>query len=707
MTMKLMHAVEHAYDGDVHHDYSAATLARLWADLPEPFRLDQFGPADMPPDIAPALRIYQGARTARINVAQLPEPLRQEMAWAIWRVIDLGAIVPVAATSQIVTLLATATARPERQTLSSFMERPLGDWERWIKEARVRRTGRIQSAGSTNGLATEFRRFYTMLWFVYDTGPWWHRDVWFPRLDPRIPQRTHEPTMLSARWFDIEPGWLRDGVKWYCKTSLELGQLSWTTVARRPVYFREFGRFLIDRSIDGPALAATPTEVRVLMLDFLSWIRQLRGRHGPTKGATIGKAHQKHLMGAVESFYAFMEEYKDVAAHELGEPRWALLDAPHTRLWRRGEKPLIRGQADESNLIPAAAMSDLLKGADLLAKPLSEGGLGDEQAMRILLLLAKTGRRQSEIRMLDFDPLLPLSEVIDEQDGEALVAKLRYQQTKIDGAPDTIFIDAETVAIVNDQQRWGRERMAAAGRESTTPKYLFMALSQNRNGDRPYSWPVLYDRLAWLSEQLDVRDPNGKLVCFSKTHSFRHTRATSLINLGVPLHVVQRYLGHLSPKMTMHYAQTLDETHRREFLRFRKITADARELDLAPEDLYDMLELDKRTDRVLPNGLCMLPPRQICNRGNACLTCNKFVTDASYLSEHEEQRAALIELIERRHDAHRRRTGQPMSDGNIWKSERLKELRALDAIIAKLKHPDVGSRPVRGAGTSAQDEQAA
>lgn len=103
----------------------------------------------------------------------------------------------------------------------------------------------------------------------------------------------------------------------------------------------------------------------------------------------------------------------------------------------------------------------------------------------------------------------------------------------------------------------------------------------------------------------------------------------------------------------------------------------------------------------------MLPPRQVCNRGNACLTCNKFVTDTSYLSEHEEQRAALVELIERRDDAHRRRTGQPMSDDNIWKSERLKELRALDAIIAKLKHPDVACRPLRGAGTSAQDEQAA
>jgi integrase len=41
---------------------------------------------------------------------------------------------------------------------------------------------------------------------------------------------------------------------------------------------------------------------------------------------------------------------------------------------------------------------------------------------------------------------------------------------------------------------------------------------------------------------------------FSQTHRLRHTRATELLNDGVPIHVVQRYLGHKSPEMTMRYA---------------------------------------------------------------------------------------------------------------------------------------------------------
>lgn len=42
----------------------------------------------------------------------------------------------------------------------------------------------------------------------------------------------------------------------------------------------------------------------------------------------------------------------------------------------------------------------------------------------------------------------------------------------------------------------------------------------------------------------------------------------------------------------------------------------------------------RRADRVLPNGWCMLPQKQVCSRGNACLTCDKFVTDASH---HDKQ----------------------------------------------------------------------
>jgi len=105
--------------------------------------------------------------------------------------------------------------------------------------------------------------------------------------------------------------------------------------------------------------------------------------------------------------------------------------------------------------------------------------------------------------------------------------------------------------------------------------------------------------------RLDLRDSAGRLIGFQRTHRFRHT-ATSLLNAGVPIHVVQRYLGHLSPATTMHYAQTLAETAEGEFLRYRKITADARDLQRDGRELYDMLQPDKRTDHPLPDPFVLV-----------------------------------------------------------------------------------------------------
>ena len=208
-----------------------------------------------------------------------------------------------------------------------------------------------------------------------------------------------------------------------------------------------------------------------------------------------------------------------------------------------------------------------------------------------------------------------------------------------------------------------------------------------------------------------MRDAAGRLIDFNRTHRFRHTRATSLLNAGVPIHVVQRYLGHLTPTMAMHYARTLAETAEAEFLRFRKLTADARELEADPRDLYDMLQLDARTDRILPNGYCLLPPRQSCDRGNACLTCDKFATDATFLPELRAQEDRTLALIDSRQAAFTARTGAPMTPGNVWLEGRQREAAALDAIITTLDatpetaaHGQPGA--VRGAGVPARTDAA-
>jgi hypothetical protein len=213
---------------------------------------------------------------------------------------------------------------------------------------------------------------------------------------------------------------------------------------------------------------------------------------------------------------------------------------------------------------------------------------------------------------------------------------------------------------------------------------------------------TLHYRLAALAERIDLRNELGQRVRVSRTHNFRHSKATSLLNAGVPLHVVMRYMGHLSPAMTMHYAQTLSQTHEREFLRFKKITADGREYQGDPGDLFDRLQLDRRTDRILPNGWCLLPPRQACTKGNACLSCSKFVTDETFRPALEHQLAETGQLITRRRAEHQQRYRHPMTGDNVWLAGRQQETAALGRILITLdqvRKADGTIVPIRGAGT--------
>ena len=157
-----------------------------------------------------------------------------------------------------------------------------------------------------------------------------------------------------------------------------------------------------------------------------------------------------------------MHDHRDTAAAALAEPGWLQLGPHHAMFFRRGEKPRNRHRGSERDVIDDDAFTQIMAGAGLLGVPAAEGGLGDEQAMRILMLLARTGRRVSEICLLDRDPLLPLDAAASARDTAGFTARLRYQQTKIEGAPDTILVDQEIVAIIRAQQQWAGRFLAAS-----------------------------------------------------------------------------------------------------------------------------------------------------------------------------------------------------------------------------------------------------
>lgn len=256
------------------------------------------------------------------------------------------------------------------------------------------------------------------------------------------------------------------------------------------------------------------------------------------------------------------------------------------------------------------------------------------------------------------------------------------------------------MAIIKAQQQVARDFMRAMGSPDTQPRYLFLRTRTNRHGTVAYPMPTLHAHLKQLAKKLAITDSAGRPVQISKTHRFRHTAATNLINAGVPLHVVMRYFGHVSPEMTLHYAVTRSQTMEEEFLKYKKVTRDGRAAEIDGTDLYDLIQLDKRADRVLPNGWCTLPPKQLCDKGNACLTCSKFVTDATHASELRRQLETTERLIAARQEAFTAKYGVSMGDDNVWLQGRHVEIDSLNRILLSIN--DITNRAVRGAGVTDQ-----
>lgn len=686
--------------------------ARLVADLPEIFRATVFDPRD--PRLVSVF--MTGSRTTGFTTTRLPLPMQREISWWLQTCDRTGERVVHGSewARWSATALSVIDRRPE---VCSFADLTLTEWMTAWVHAFHADYQRMPAPGSRNRAEIALRGMLRRLVLHYSDAEWWLHDVWSLKLDARIPRREHEPRANTAvRWGDIEPGWLREGTKYYLRLQLESGHLTWSTVMQHRVVVTRFAAFLTERGIDHPALTlGSPSDLRAIALDFATflhrWRRRSSGRGalgGPLQSLTISRNQQ-----AIGLFYRTMTDYRAEAAAALGDQRWLALTDSHARLYRpedyrRGRT--IR-QADEGNYINDTDLSSMLTHIELLGLPTEQTrtiargdqavdvtGFGQPAVMRAWLIQALTGRRASEVLMMDFDPLLDIPGLDPATVLKGgMVAKLRYQQTKIDTAPNTILVGRDVAEIIAEQQAWVRQRWKLGPEESI--RYLFPKTTGNRHGTK--SWETSnYNRiLKDFSRHLNLPDARGELLAYSRSHRLRHTKATNLLNAGAPVHVVQRYLGHLSPEMSMRYAATLASTAEREFLATVKIGRDGREIGMARRDMLDLVQLDRRTDRVLPNGYCLLAPTRSCDKGNACHGCDHFATDRTYLPEIRRQLAETERLVTTRQAQHTARYGEPMSPNNVWLEQRTAEVRSMRLEITALEaQPANSTTAVRGAG---------
>src|SRR5207244_10821276 len=111
-----------------------------------------------------------------------------------------------------------------------------------------------------------------------------------------------------------------------------------------------------------------------------------------------------------------------------------------------------------------------------------------------------------------------------------------------------------------------------------------------RTGAKPYPSGTSTFRLREFSKIVQVADSKGRPVRLSHTHRFRHTKFTRLAELGLPVHVLQRYAGHATPTMTLHYIAQREEHAEQAFLATVKLKADGTRVTFSRED-HDTMPL--------------------------------------------------------------------------------------------------------------------
>lgn len=681
-------------------------LERLRADLPPLWRGPVIGPG------IPGWESLTTAADRHIRLDDLPDPFAIELAWmAHWQAGD-GTRCSVQAINQLATILRRAERdnHPVPDSLRAMDWDTASALQGWYYAAQWRR---FPSDGLRKALrvVTRFARL-ALIARCHD-GPWWELDEWHPRCDPRIPMAQREPQAN----YGCSPGrmlhpWLREAVKWHLGTMLEAGTLRWATTSQeRLPSLARFDRWLAVGFDDPREVLGDPAAAAAHAAAFRRWDADPLNRRSQRlcdrryTATTVDPRLINDDLRAVAELFAFVEANRAEATRVLGPSPWPQVSEAHAASWFRQVSRLPhRPELNVQHYVDDHALAQIPAALPLLGLAREERmqitrsdrtqvlatGFDDPQAMRMILLQILTGRRVSEIRTAAFDCLsaVPDRPVNTAQDED--VARFHYAQSKIDSAPDHILVDHEVTAVIAEQQQWIRDQFP-----EVEPRYLFLQRTGNRAATKPYPQGSYSSMLRKFSDLVSIVDSTGRPLRLSHTHRFRHTRLTRLAELGLPIKVLQRYAGHATPTMSMYYVAQREEHAEQAFLATAKLKADGTRVEFSRED-HDSLHLLDRADRFLPNGWCLLPPLQTCDKGNACLTCSVFVTDETHQPALERQLAETTALIARSTASFEQRHGRPMPAENVWLAQRRAEQAALAALLASMR--DTPDRAVQGAG---------
>ena len=420
-------------------------------------------------------------------------------------------------------------------------------------------------------------------------------DVWNARdLGLRVSEYNRQSKLVFVR---IQQDWLKVVAKKfirYMAATKEMGTLQ--------NYISDFNSF--SKFIGENYFGASPKLSRDLIIAYIEYLNKKR----------LVASCKSHRLSSLNTLFetAAINGWLKIPSYLV-----RLEDYPkHTKLLPR--------------YIPEEVIQQLNQHLDALPDPV----------MRMVLVIQECGLRVGELLQLQVNCL--------KQDAkrDSCIQLIRWKMKK----EDTLPISPELAAVIQEQQQYIQEHL---GKDF---KYLFCA--RKPNVEFYPKAAVMTDQsfvnfLKKLAGDFDIKDSSGKHWEF-QTHQFRHTVGTRMINNGVPPHIVQRYLGHESPDMTMRYAHIHDETLRKEVEKYHEsrvfnITGETVELErIAPENEQDLEWFKKSVlAMALPHGwcgrpkvlgYCDLPP-------NSCLNCPYLRTNKNFIQIFKDELKRTNELL--------------------------------------------------------------
>jgi integrase/recombinase XerD len=499
------------------------------------------------------------------------EYIKAEFKYAFWLKISSNVWSPKSAWNTTVVYLHSVVQwlNELEPLVCSLLEKDLKFWinsldtyikkigkEQWNYDTFLDKHNNTKTKRRRNDRTTVLYQVYQVLKDFHERDiPEYEKDVWDVRKLGCLVNLSQSQYKLNFE--SIKQLWLKDAAKTFLRYSLNI--CSYGNCANRIDAIKTFSRFISEEySI------LQPQDIkRQIIIDYLSYLHRQKYAEETLRNKLV------HLGVFFE--YCLIEK---------------LLPLKDKFLIRREDTPATRKA--KPRFIPDEVLSQLNQYIEKLPN----------HYRRMVIVFQYSGMRISELCTLSFDCLYK------SQDSWYL----KYFQLKMKKEHIIPVISDCVVQAIKEQQEFITKEWGSGC------AYLFpYPKGHNVKELRPVKQRSFCNALNDLSVEFNICTASGQNWHFTG-HQFRHTVGTSMINSGVPQHIVQRYLGHESPEMTMVYAHIHDETLRKEVEKYHEsrvvnFQGEAVELEETILSSNDDLEWFKKNvqARALEHGYCARP----------------------------------------------------------------------------------------------------